>query len=317
MDIDTGKVRAMASLSEQQFFNNVTQAHRQPGSIFKLFTYITALKQGMAPIYKFSCNDLYWSKGKSKFKLPPCRLFDVPINFYTAFAYSENTIAWRAAQEVGMKSVVETAHQMGISSELDADDYGTVIGQGEKTNVTPLEMLRAFGAVANRGIMPNVQLIENVSNTRWCKDPIYKLGCNRLLNSDDIYESGKRVIDSKVADDMDQMLRGVVSSGTGQLAKIELLPDIAGKTGTNGVDNDSRDLWFVGYSRSQNVITLVWLGNSDKEGEVIRSYDLYKNLKGHLGAQIWKQYMMATIKRDQLQKLPILTPLTGSPGVDF
>jgi membrane peptidoglycan carboxypeptidase len=307
MDIDTGKVRTMASVSDHKSFNIITQAHRHPGSIAKLFTYITALEQGINPTDQFSCSGFDWPKGR--YFLPACRSHFSPINLYMAVSSSENTIAYRVAQQVGMKNVVKTAYRLGISPEtkLNPDYYGTVIGQGKGSDVTPLEMLRAYATVANHGVMPSIQLIDNVSDTRRCDDPVLKLGCKKLLRSSEIYQPGKRVLTPKVADDMDLLLRGVVNAGTGQLAKIEVLPDAAAKTGTNGVSNNSRDLWFVGYSRSQNTITLVWLGNRDEQkekGTVIRSEDLSQELKGHLGAKVWKQYTMATLKKDLLPVLP-------------
>lgn len=139
--------------------------------------------------------------------------------------------------------------------------------------------------------MPEVQLIEYVSDTTTCSDYPTNLKCKK------IYEYApkfKTVISAQVANEMDKMLWGVVHKpgATGVLADIGL-KDEAGKTGTNGVKNDSRDLWYIGYSRSKNIITLVWLGN--KSGDVIRSEDLNKDIGGHLAAKVWKDFMLSNV----------------------
>jgi penicillin-binding protein 1A len=293
MEISTGKIRAMASIGEKSHFNNATQANRQPGSSFKLITYITALEQGISPKTLFSCNASQWGKTK----LAGCNSFSQPIDLFDAVAYSENQVAWQVAQKVGMPKVIDMAHRFGFAGKLNPD-YGTVIGQNE-TSVTPMQMIRAYGAVANHGVMPEVQYIEHVFDTTTCKDSSLYQNCKVLYK---YQPSSKRVITSEVADEMDLLLQGVIQKGTGKLADLGL-PHSAGKTGTNGVSNDSRDLWFVGYDRDENTIVLVWLGSGVKKGDVIRSEDLSSNVKGHLAAKVWKEFMQETIPKERLIKL--------------
>jgi penicillin-binding protein 1A len=286
MEINTAKIRVMASVSDQNYFNTTTQAYRQPGSIFKLFTYLTALEKGISPTTQFSCDELKWNN----IKLAACHTpGDKDIS--SAIAYSENTIAWRVAQTVGMDNIISMAYRLGIpvTAKLKPD-YGTVIGQNE-TSVTLLQMIRAYGAIANYGVMPEVQMIEYVSDTTTCSDYPINLKCKKIYEYEPKF---KTVVSVQVANEMDKMLWGVVHKpgATGVLADIEL-KDEAGKTGTNGVKNDSRDLWYIGYSRSKNIITLVWLGN--KSGDVIRSEDLNKDIGGHLAAKVWKDFMLSNV----------------------
>jgi peptidoglycan glycosyltransferase len=57
---------------------------------------------------------------------------------------------------------------------------------------------------------------------------------------------------------MQQLLRGVVQSGTGQAAALGGRE--GGKTGTT---NDSRDLLFIGYEPKRQWVIGIWLGNDD------------------------------------------------------
>ena len=83
---------------------------------------------------------------------------------------------------------------------------------------------------------------------------------------------------------MNTLLRGVVRVGTGRNASLGLGEE-AGKTGTN---SDNRDLWFIGYIPSRQLVTGVWLGNDDNSPT--------RGTSGQ-AAQVWGNYMRQVVNR--------------------
>jgi penicillin-binding protein 1A len=95
---------------------------------------------------------------------------------------------------------------------------------------------------------------------------------------------------------MNQMLRGVITSGSGRSAAIGGR-DIAGKTGTT---SDYKDAWFVGYTGG--FVAAVWVGKDDN-----------KAMRGVTGgsspAAIWRGFMEAALPKLAVQPIPNGPPL--------
>ncbi|MBC7490796.1 MAG: penicillin-binding protein, partial [Glaciimonas sp.] len=94
-----------------------------------------------------------------------------------------------------------------------------------------------------------------------------------------------RVIDSRNAFLMDNMLRDVVRAGTSVRAMALKRTDLAGKTGTT---NDSMDAWFAGYQPT--LVAITWMG-----------FDQPKNMGDRatgsgLALPIWIDYMEKALK---------------------
>jgi penicillin-binding protein 1A len=268
LDSKTGEVIAMVGGNnyQQSQFNRVTQAQRQPGSTFKIFTYTAALEQGIPPSTPFSCAPLNW---EGQF-FAGCRSGSGSVDMYVGMAQSENVVALRIAQEVGLDRVIQIAQRMGIRSPLKPQP-GLVLGQSE---VNLLELTGTFGVLANRGVSNTPHTIRRILDSSDCDVP------NDMKTCREIYaytpNAGSPVIAPEIADTMTDLLRGVVSSGTGRNAYLGL--GEAGKTGTN---NDNQDVWFVGYIPS-DLVTGVWLGNDDPSPTSATSA---------LAAQVWGSYM--------------------------
>lgn len=269
IDAKTGEVLAMVGGVDYQEsqFNRATQALRQPGSTFKVFAYTAALKQGISPNTSFSCAPLSW--GGQTFAGCGGGASDM----YTGMARSDNVVALRIAQEVGLDKVMQTAREMGIKSELKAVP-GLVLGQSE---VTPLEITGAFGVLANEGVRNRPHTIKRILDSSDCKNPQDVNTCRVIYSADQDSENNLKVIDPAIANTMTTLLQGVVQSGTGRAAAIGL--GAAGKTGTT---NDNKDLWFIGYVPSRSLVTGVWLGNDNNEPTGGNS---------GLAAQLWGDYM--------------------------
>jgi penicillin-binding protein 1A len=138
-----GRVVAMVGGRDYQknAFNRATQARRQPGSTFKLFVYLAALRNGYRPETPVDDTPLTvgdWTPqnyGKQ---------YSGTISFADAVAKSSNVVAVRLTQRVGMSEVMRAARDLGITSALE-DNRSMPLGTA---GVSLLEMTSAYAAVA-------------------------------------------------------------------------------------------------------------------------------------------------------------------------
>jgi penicillin-binding protein 1A len=132
-------------------------------------------------------------------------------------------------------------------------------------------MAAAYGVFANRGVRLEATPIITVID-----------GNNKVIE-DNTGRNGVRVLEENVADNVTDILRGVVTGGTGRRANINR--PAAGKTGTT---NDYKDAWFVGYTPTLS--TAVWMGYSDKP-RTMRLKGVGNVFGGSISAPTWGAYM--------------------------
>ncbi|MEL6319104.1 MAG: transglycosylase domain-containing protein [Cyanobacteria bacterium J06626_14] len=275
MDSQTGAVVALVGGKDyqQSQFNRATQAQRQPGSTFKVFAYAAALEQGISPVTSYSCNTMVW-EGQ---QFDGCRAGNTPMNMYRGLARSENVVALRIAQDVGLSRVIEIARRMGITSPLVASP-GLILGQSE---VSPIELTGAFNVLANAGIRHTPHLITRVLDSSDCSDPSNRESCRVIYDGKDPSSQGQTVLSPQLADRMTVLLQGVID-GTGRNAFVGM-----GEAGKTGTTDDNVDLWFVGYIPRIQLTTGVWLGNDDNSPTAGSSAQ---------AAQIWGRYMSQVVR---------------------
>ncbi|AWN42049.1 transglycosylase domain-containing protein [Methylobacterium durans] len=269
-----GAIRALIGGRDyaQSQFNRATTAKRQPGSSFKPFVYLAAVERGATPDTVREDAPIRignWQPENYSHQ------YEGAVTLRNALALSLNTVAVRLGQEVGPKAVVQTAQRLGITSPLQANG-SIALGTSE---VTPLEMVGAYGAFANGGTGVIPYVVTSVKSTDG--KPLYKRGEGGL----------GRVIEPNAAGMMNAMMHETFVIGTAKKGDIPGW-DLAGKTGTS---QDFRDAWFIGYSG--NLVTGVWLGNDD--GEPTK-----KASGGNLPVEIWKTYMMVALKGQPPVPLP-------------
>lgn len=271
LDTQTSSVVALVGGNNYQEsqFNRATQALRQPGSTFKIFAYAAALEQGISPGTTYSCNSLNW--GGQQFD--GCRSGGGAMDMYRGMARSENVVALRIAQDVGLDRVVEMAQRMGINSPLNPVP-GLVLGQSE---VTLLELTGAFSVLANDGIKNPPHLVNRVLDSSDCSEPGNRESCRIIYDGTTDATQNQPVISPQLANRMTGLLQGVVQGGTGRNAYIGM-----GEAGKTGTTNDNVDMWFVGYVPRDRLITGIWLGNDDNSATSGSSAQ---------AAQIWGTYM--------------------------
>ena len=270
IDFQTGDILAYVGGGDysRSSFDRV-QALRQPGSTFKLFTALAALEAGLDPAERFDCGPLGYVAG--------CRHGGgTGMSMADGFAWSENVVALRMAERVGLARVVAKARQLGISTPLDTS-YSMVLG-GKETYL--YELSRAFAVVANGGRSVPMHGVSRIHDLGICGS-IYTLqSCPKAGVTTPVGEEVRQLIDPALAGQMDALLRRVVTQGTGKAAAA--IADARGKTGTT---NDGVDVLFIGYSPSMQILTGVWMGNDDNRPAQAAS--------GALVAQFWARYMRA------------------------
>lgn len=252
LDASTGGVIALTGGTDYRTsqFNRATQAQRQPGSTFKLFTYTAAIDRGISPRKIYSCAPVSWQGQRFR----GCERSSGSIDMATGLALSENAIALRVAKDVGLDSVVQMARKLGIQSPLNPVP-GLVLGQSE-TNL--LEMTGAYAAISNHGVWNRPHLISRILDSSDCSDRQNLKTCRAIYSYDKSAATGVRVLRAEVADQLTNMLRGVIERGTGRRAAIGM-----GEAGKTGTTDDNKDLLFIGFIPSRQIVTGVWLGNDN------------------------------------------------------
>lgn len=273
VDPSDGHIVALAqsaSYSQTQVFYPV-QAHRQPGSSFKVFALMTLIHD-----YNGDPNQTYYT---SKF-LPAGWLPTDPswsvhtaeetyqgtISVTKATTVSDNTVFAQLAADLGYDKLDATAHAMGITSPLDGNP-AEVIG-GLRVGVTPLEMADAYATLANGGSHVDPTIITKVvfpdGSSLNLGDPKH----HRVFSDGETYAAT-------------QVLKTVITSGTGTAANYGC--PAAGKTGT--AENED-NAWFVGYT--PKLSTAVWVGYP--QGNIgMGGY----GFGGTAAAPIWHDFMLS------------------------
>jgi len=239
-------------------FNRVTQARRQPGSTFKLFVYLAALRDGWDPDDTLPNTEITQGSYRPK---NAGEHYSKTITLEDAFARSSNVAAVRLWQEVGDAAVIRTARELGVRSPLAKGDPSVALGT---STMTLMELTAAYAGVAG-----------NDFPVRPSAFPAREPGWWEWLTSGQTSLSGSE----KAA--MEQMLRAAINRGTGRAAMLRQAN--FGKTGTT---QDHRDARFVGYAGG--LVTGVWIGNDDNS-------PLAGVSGGGLPARAWRDFMRVAL----------------------
>ncbi len=247
LDPWTGSVRAM--IGGRDFglskFNRATLALRQAGSGFKPFVYTAATASRIPPTYVV-IDGPYITEQPDGTEWRPTNYsgrFEGPMTIRTGLMRSQNLIAIKLGQEIGLESVAQTARRMGIRSEIERYP-STSIGAVE---VIPLQMAEAYSTFANQGTkvrpFPILRVEDAAGRLLWDPQP-----------------ERTEVLDPLVARIMISMLQGVVEGGTGYNAiRVSVgLPREVVAGGKTGTTNDGADIWFNGFT--PNLLATVWFG---------------------------------------------------------
>jgi 1A family penicillin-binding protein len=235
-------------------FNRAADARRQPGSAFKTFVYLAALRSGYSPGDMVDASPIRIKRWEPE-NFGGRRYGTLTLE--QAFAQSVNTAAVRLATEVGLDKVVAAARDLGIDAPLPSVP-SLALGAAE---VTLLDLTGAFASVrAGRRVDPF-----GITAFGPEKEGLRALGA----------PMGGGTLAHR--EELIGLLRGVVTSGTGRGAGTGGFA--AGKTGTS---QDHRDAWFIGFN--ETLVVGVWVGHDDHS-------PMRDVTGGSVPAQIWRRFV--------------------------
>jgi membrane carboxypeptidase/penicillin-binding protein len=226
VDPATGNVLALVGGRDYQrsSFNRATRSRRQPGSAFKPFVFAAALERGMSPVTVLTIGS-------------------EPVTLRAALIESNNVAAVSLQQEVGTRSVLRLAKDVGLPDLPDVPSLA--LGAGV---VSPLAMTAAYSVFPNGGfaVQPrDIARVRDAEGGTAFRQPVER----------------ERVLSAPVAFQMVAMLSDVVDRGTAAaVRRLGVRFPVAGKTGST---NDYKDAWFVGFSST--VVAGVWVGFDQPE----------------------------------------------------
>ena len=250
-------------------FNRATQALRQPGSAFKLFVYLAAMRSGWTPDSIIEDEPITigdWTPSNSD------GVYRGKISLREAFARSSNAASVRLSEQVGRANVIRAARDLGISTPLP-DKPSLALGTG---GVSLLELTSAYAAVLS-GHYP-VQ-------ARGLSGEPADSGFSTF------FSPGGNLDERRDREPMLDLLWAAANTGTGKRAAL-WVPTF-GKTGTT---QDNRDAVFVGFAG--DLVVGIWVGRDDDKS-------LGKISGGTVPARIWHDFMSSALSIDHVQGPPI------------
>ena len=239
-------------------FNRAVQAKRQPGSTFKLFVYLAAIRAGMTPQSLIA--DTPINEGVYRPKNSGGN-YRGDITLQQAFARSSNVASVRLYNDVGGKAVDRAAKDLGITSPLTIDPSLALGSSG----ISLIELTAAYAGLAGNSwpVRARAFKAEEQGWVEWLF-------------------SGQHSFNGRTHKMLLELLGGAVSDGTGRAARLNI--PAYGKTGTS---QDNRDALFIGFAG--DLVVGVWIGNDDNTS--LRGIN-----GGGLPARIWRDFMAQAVK---------------------
>ena len=250
-------------------------AYRQPGSTFKLFTYLTGmLKAGMTPAtqlfdIQFTMPD---GAGKPYAPMDATKEQHGPLTMRQALRESLNLPALQVTRTVGVDAIIDTVHQLGINRDWDRSQIGLSFGIGAG-EMRLIDMASAYQVIANLGVRVEPTFILKIV------DPSGK------VVKDFSKPEGRRVLDQRYAWIMDDILK----DNTNPQGSFVFGPwtsigrPAALKTGTT---DNLQDVLAIGFTPQR--LTAIWMGNSDNSE--------MRGISSALGPGVlWRDYMKTVV----------------------
>ncbi|MGD8739920.1 MAG: PBP1A family penicillin-binding protein [Desulfobacterales bacterium] len=274
IECNSGAVKALVGgrdYSETEF-NRAVESNRLPGSGFKPFLYYAAFeKLDLTPATVFVDKAITIPvKGASDWRPKNFeREYEGPMILKQALMKSVNVIAAQLVERVGPDAVIDVARRCGINSAL-TPVYSLALGT---SGVSPLEMASAFGTFATGGVRHEPFWIRRI------EDPLGRVLQEQIVR-------GQRTLDTAIDFQLVDMMRGVLTAGTGRIIRrMGFDLPAAGKTGTT---DDYRDAWFTGFTPTLSVS--VWVGYD--RGISMRDGNGVGITGGRGAAPIWAEFMI-------------------------
>jgi membrane peptidoglycan carboxypeptidase len=284
MDPTTGEV--LAYVGSYDYYGNTPKmqgdydhagiAYRQPGSTFKLFTYLTGMeKAGMTAATRLY--DIQWSSddGSGKVYKPQDATKEQhgPTTVRQALRESLNLPALQVTRTVGVDAIIDTIHQLGIDRDFgDRSRLGLSFGIGAG-EMRLIDMASAYQVIANMGVRVEPTMIMKIIDR------------NGKVVRDYTKPEGRQVVDPRLA----WILADILKDNTDPNGSFVFGPwtnigrPAALKTGTT---DNLQDVLAIGFTPQR--LTAIWMGNSDNSE--------MRGISSALGPGVlWRDYMKTVV----------------------
>jgi penicillin-binding protein 1A len=269
-------------------YNRVIQAKRQPGSGFKPFMYAAAMAGEFTPASMILDAPVIMDDPNLEEVWRPENSgggFRGPMRLREALVQSRNLVSIRLLKEVGIRPVIDYVQKFGFTRQQLPNNLTLALGS---MGATPLEVATGFAVFANGGYKVEPFYIDRIEGPAGqivyaaeprtvcadCAQPILAVSqAERAKNTEvsatvvpptELTAGARRtapaeqVISPQVAFLMNDIMKDVITRGTGRRALALGRTDLRGKTGTT---NSSVDTWFNGFNDS--LVASVWVGADD------------------------------------------------------
>jgi 1A family penicillin-binding protein len=284
MDPTTGEILAYVgskdyydhSAKVQGDYDAAGIALRQPGSTFKMFTYLTGmLKGGMTA--STVLNDIEFDmpdgSGKSYHPKDATKEQHGPTTIRQALRESLNLPALNVVRMVGVDAIIDTVHQLGINREFDRSRLGLSFGIGA-AEMRLVDMASAYQVIANYGRRIEPTFIMKIVDR------------DGKIVKDFTKPEPKQVLDERYAWVMTNILKDNTDPVHGSFVFgpfTSIGRPAALKTGTT---DNLQDVLAIGYTPTR--LTAIWMGNSDNSE--------MSGISSALGPGIlWRDYMKTVV----------------------
>ena len=287
IDPKTGQILTM--VGSRDYFDkdiqgnfNVATAHRQPGSSFKPFVYVTAFNKGYTPDtilfdvkteFNSNCSadSVALVEGARCYHPPNYEGgFKGPLTMRAALAQSRNIPAVKSLYLAGIEQTIDTATAFGIEKLGDPRGYGLSLALGS-AEVSPLDMTSAYATFANNGQRNPYTSILSIEDKAGNKIEEFKADPEQIFPEEPVLE-------------LNDILSDAVARNS--IFTLNFIPGhkVALKTGTT---NDSRDAWILGYT--PNIAVGAWMGNND-------NHPMSQIASALIVGPLWQKFMIETLK---------------------
>jgi penicillin-binding protein 1A len=248
IDPASGKVKAWVGSRdfERDQFDHVAQAERQPGSTFKPIVYGAALEHGLDPerTYPDGQVEIRTDDGSVWRPSDMAGFSGRMMSMRDGLIHSKNAVTAQVMQDVGLPRIISMARSLGVTQSRLLSVPSLSLGTSP---VTLLEMVSAYATIAQVGEYRKPVFITKIAD----RDG------NVLAEFD---TEAQRAMSQDTAIELIDMMRGVVSRGTGTEVRnrFNIAADIAGKTGTT---QNNTDGWFI--LMHPKLVAGAWVGFND------------------------------------------------------
>ncbi len=249
IDPVSGEVKAWVGSRDfnRDQYDHVARAARQPGSTFKPFVYAAALEQGMAPshTYRDEMIEIIAPDGDVWRPTDMTGITGRRMTLREGLVQSKNTITAQVMLDVGYERVAQLAQKSGIKQSFLKPVPSLALGTSP---VTLLEMVSAYTTIAQQGQHRDPVFVRRITDRYG--EVVQQFG-----------DPPNQVLSEKTAQQLIDMMRGVVQHGTGTalVSRFNIQADVAGKSGTT---QNNTDGWFI--LMHPHLVAGAWVGFNDQ-----------------------------------------------------